>query len=58
LVLNEVSIDNPAFSAEDNQVYFITKDGARKLDRMEKSVLAAHIWDQVDRIRKVKVEIK
>ncbi|NIM16254.1 MAG: hypothetical protein GTO45_30020 [Candidatus Aminicenantes bacterium] len=58
LVLNEVSVDNPAFSAEDNQVYFVTKDGARKLDRMEKSVLATRIWDQVDRIKKVKVEIK
>lgn len=51
LVLNEVSVDNPAFSAEDNQVYFITKDGTRKLARMEKSALAARIWDEVEQIR-------
>jgi len=52
LVLNEVSVDNPAFSAEDNQVYFITKDGARKLDKMEKSDLAVCIWDEVEKIGK------
>lgn len=51
LVLNEVSLDNPAFSTEDNQVYFITKNGARKLARMEKSALAARIWNEVEQIR-------
>jgi phosphopantothenoylcysteine decarboxylase/phosphopantothenate--cysteine ligase len=51
LVLNEVSVDNPAFGTEYNQVYLINKDGAWKLDRMEKSSLAARIWDEIEQIR-------
>ncbi|MGD2086817.1 MAG: phosphopantothenoylcysteine decarboxylase [Candidatus Aminicenantes bacterium] len=56
LVLNEVSSENPAFNNEENQVYLFTSAGMRKLDKMEKSVLAVHIWDEVYRIIKVKVE--
>ena len=48
LVLNEISSENPAFGVEENQVYFFTGEGMRKLDKMEKSALAAQIWDAVD----------
>ena len=56
LVLNEVSSENPAFNSEENQVYLFTSAGMRKLDKMEKSELAARIWDEVNRIKKVKVD--
>ncbi len=56
LVLNQVSPENPAFDSEENQVYLFTSAGVRKLEKMEKSVLAARIWDEVYRIKKVKVE--
>jgi phosphopantothenoylcysteine decarboxylase/phosphopantothenate--cysteine ligase len=58
LVLNQVSPENPAFDSEENQVYLFTSAGVRKLEKMEKSVLAARIWDEVYRIKKVKVEVK
>lgn len=58
LVLNEVSTENPAFESEDNQVYLFTSAGMRKLEKMEKSALAARVWDEVYRIKKAKVEVK
>ncbi len=50
LVLNRVAADNPAFNTDDNQVYFFTAAGMRELEKMEKSQLATHIWDEVERI--------
>jgi phosphopantothenoylcysteine decarboxylase / phosphopantothenate---cysteine ligase len=47
LILNEVNDENPAFDVDQNQVYFITSSGARKLDQMEKSSLASHIFDEI-----------
>jgi len=47
LVLNEISQENPAFGAEENQVYFYTAKRMRKLEKMEKSSLAVHIWDEI-----------
>ncbi|MGE5342917.1 MAG: phosphopantothenoylcysteine decarboxylase [Candidatus Omnitrophota bacterium] len=54
LVLNQVSEENPAFSTEDNQVYFVFKDEIRTLERMEKSSLAVHVWDEIEKISKKK----
>lgn len=51
LVLNEISSQNPAFSAEDNQVYLVTAEGFRRLEKMEKSTLAVHIWDEIYRLK-------
>ena len=51
LVLNEVSLENPAFSIEENQVFFFTAAGMRKLEKMEKSALAVQIWDEILRIK-------
>jgi phosphopantothenoylcysteine decarboxylase/phosphopantothenate--cysteine ligase len=51
LVLNEISSQNPAFSAEDNQVYLLTAEGFRKLEKMEKSSLAVHIWDEICKLK-------
>ncbi len=56
LVLNEVSSENPAFNSEENQVYLFTSAGMRKLEKMEKSALAARIWDEVYRIAGSKKE--
>ncbi len=47
LVLNEVSSENPAFNSEENQVYLFTSAGMRKLEKMEKSALAVHVWNEV-----------
>lgn len=54
LVLNEVSVKNPAFSSDENQVYFVTAGGIRKLETMEKSTLAAHIWDEIYKLKQAK----
>jgi phosphopantothenoylcysteine decarboxylase/phosphopantothenate--cysteine ligase len=56
LILNEVSRENPAFNTEENQVYLITSAGMRKLEKMEKSALAARIWDEVYAIAEKKNE--
>jgi phosphopantothenoylcysteine decarboxylase/phosphopantothenate--cysteine ligase len=56
LVLNEVSSENPAFNSEENQVYLFTSAGMQKLEKMEKSALAARIWDEVYRIAEIKKE--
>lgn len=56
LVLNEVSSENPAFNSEENQAYLFTSAGMRKLEKMEKSVLAVHVWDEVYRIAESKKE--
>ena len=50
LILNKVSPDNPAFQVDTNQVYFVTKEIIRGLPRMEKSGIAAHIWDEIYKI--------
>ncbi|MCP5107949.1 MAG: hypothetical protein GY950_31460 [bacterium] len=54
LILNEISAQNPAFNREKNQVYFFTGAGAgdvRKLEKLEKSTLAAHIWDEIYKLK-------
>ena len=58
LILNEVSARNPAFNAEENQVYFVTRDGIRKLEKLEKSALAIHIWDEIYKLSKTGIETK
>jgi len=50
LVLNEVSAANPAFNTDDNQVYFVSKEGTRKLEKMEKSSLASCIFDEIEKL--------
>jgi phosphopantothenoylcysteine decarboxylase/phosphopantothenate--cysteine ligase len=56
LVLNEVSSENPAFNSEENQVYLFTSSGMQKLEKMEKSVLATHIWSEIYKIAESKKE--
>lgn len=53
LILNQISEDNPAFNTDDNQVWFLTPDGFRELQKMEKSTLAAHIWDEIEKQKKI-----
>jgi phosphopantothenoylcysteine decarboxylase / phosphopantothenate---cysteine ligase len=50
LVLNEISTTNPAFEVDENQVYFITASGARRLEKMSKALLAVQIWDEIARV--------
>lgn len=50
LVLNEVSAQNPAFHVDKNQVYFVTAGGFQKLEMMEKSCLAARVWDEIEKL--------
>lgn len=47
LVLNEISAANPAFGREANQVFLVRPDGMRRLERMSKTLIAAHIWDEI-----------
>jgi len=58
LVLNEISSQNPAFSTEENQVWFVTAGGIRELETMQKSILAAHIWDEIYKLKEIKNKIK
>lgn len=51
LVLNEISSQNPAFSVDGNQVYLVTAEGFRKLEKMEKSTLASRIWDEICKLK-------
>lgn len=52
LVLNEVSVRNPAFYVDKNQVYFLTAAGGfRKLEMMEKSTLAALVWNEIEKLQ-------
>jgi len=50
LVLNEISSQNPVFGAEDNQVYLVTAEGSRRLEKMGKATLAVTIWDEIYRL--------
>jgi phosphopantothenoylcysteine decarboxylase/phosphopantothenate--cysteine ligase len=54
LVLNEITAENPAFNVEHNQVHLLSAAGTTRLDKMEKSALAARIWDEIFRIKKQK----
>ena len=47
LVLNEISMDNPAFGAVRNRVSFLRAEGYRDLSRMHKRELAAEIRHEV-----------
>lgn len=47
LILNEISQSNPAFGSEENQVYLLRPDAIKKLDKMNKSHVAALIWDEI-----------
>lgn len=52
LILNKISPENPAFQADSNQVYFVTKEIIRGLPKLEKAEIAVHIWDEITKIRK------
>ena len=54
LVLNQISDDNPAFDVDFNQVYFVMGNGIKKFDKMKKSQVAHHIWEEIGRIAKQK----
>jgi phosphopantothenoylcysteine decarboxylase/phosphopantothenate--cysteine ligase len=47
LVLNEISDSNPAFGSDENQVYLLRRDGIRKIEKTEKALIAAFIWDEI-----------
>ncbi len=51
LVLNEISTLNPAFDVDENQVYFVTSGGTRKLEKMSKALLSQQIWDEIEKKR-------
>ena len=50
VVLNEISNVNPAFEDNYNQVYFVTRNGIRKLERMKKSEVAVKILDEIEKL--------
>jgi phosphopantothenoylcysteine decarboxylase/phosphopantothenate--cysteine ligase len=50
LILNQISDENPAFDVDFNQVYFVTDNGMKKFDKMKKSQVAHHIWEEIGRI--------
>jgi len=52
LVLNEISERNPAFDVDQNQVFFISAGGTRRLETMDKSKIAQHIWEEVERMKR------
>ncbi len=54
LVLNEISEKNRAFDVDDNQIYFISKSGIKKNERMKKWEIASILWDEIENIIKKK----
>lgn len=56
LILNEISSENPAFDVEENQVYFLTHEGYRKIPKMKKQDISALLWDEIFAIIKTKKE--
>jgi phosphopantothenoylcysteine decarboxylase/phosphopantothenate--cysteine ligase len=47
LVLNEISAGNPAFGSDENQVFLVRPEGMRRLEKMNKALIAALIWDDI-----------
>ncbi|MBN2398924.1 MAG: hypothetical protein JXI33_01140 [Candidatus Aminicenantes bacterium] len=47
LVLNEISLSNPAFGSEENQVFLLRPDGIKKMNKMDKARVAALVWDEI-----------
>ena len=39
-----------AFGSEENEVLLVTRDGVKKLPRMDKRELAERLWDEIERI--------
>jgi phosphopantothenoylcysteine decarboxylase/phosphopantothenate--cysteine ligase len=54
LILNQISLENPAFDQEYNQVYFVRKEGISKLDRLKKAEIATLIWDEIYKLAREK----
>ena len=52
LVLNVISTQNPAFGADYNQVFFLTREGVRELKRLKKEDIAVLLWDEIYEIGK------
>lgn len=55
LVLNEISLENPAFGEEQNEVSLLDRHGFRNLEKMAKSSIAFHIWDQIIELYREKI---
>lgn len=47
LVLNEISESNRALDVDENQVYFITRNGIKANKKMKKSEIANILWDEI-----------
>ena len=43
---------NPGFEDDYNQIYLVTKNGIKKLEKMKKSEMAVHIYDEIFKIKK------
>lgn len=50
IILNEISEKNRAFDVDMNQVYFITKEEIKKLEKIEKREIAVMLWNEIERI--------
>jgi len=50
LILNELREDNPAFDVDENQIFLLTASDIKKIEKKQKSELAAIIWDEIERI--------
>jgi len=48
LVLNEISESNRAFDVDENRVYFISSTGIKANPKMDKSEVAAILWDEIE----------
>lgn len=54
LVLNQISLSNPAFNTDTNEVYFMTSGDIKKLPKMKKEEIAFRIWDKIEDIYREK----
>jgi len=50
IVLNEISQENPAFEADENQVHFVTRQGVEPAPPARKADVARRLWDFIYRM--------
>jgi phosphopantothenoylcysteine decarboxylase/phosphopantothenate--cysteine ligase len=58
VVLNDISRADIGFDQPDNEVTIITREGERSVPRGPKEAVAAAIFDEVERLRSVGLELR
>ncbi len=54
LVLNELREDNPAFESDQNQIFLMTANEIKRIEKQQKRELAVIIWNEIEKIKHTK----